>query len=204
MKIFKSVVICAVSFSLYNCAAPQSKSYVDPKYQAVEFAQINSVEEKHPVNIEVEFQRNGELLPAAKEELRQNVEAYFDQSGVVLLSEQDEPLKIKVTCNNIADLDAAKKKGFGAGLSLGLAGTTVSDLYEVKIELVNKDGVIKKSFEHAIHTTIGNKEAPFEGAQPLSLPEAFGGVIEDVVIQFIIDLQKQNILTLENRSKPFA
>lgn len=42
-----------------------------------------------------------------------------------------------------------------------------------------------------ILSTVGNKKAPIENVQPMTLNEAFNKVVDDVVIRFTYDLQKQ-------------
>jgi hypothetical protein len=42
-----------------------------------------------------------------------------------------------------------------------------------------------------ILTTVGNKKAPVENVKPTSINDAFNQVVDDVVIRFTYDLQKQ-------------
>ncbi|MDF3345600.1 hypothetical protein PUT75_02395, partial [Acinetobacter pittii] len=46
-------------------------------------------------------------------------------------------------------------------------------------------------YPHMILTTVGNKKAPIENVQPMSINQAFNKVVDDVVIRFSSDLQKQ-------------
>ena len=195
MKLWKPITVGLLCLSATGCIMP--KSYVDPKYKDIEVGQLKLVENKHHANIDIEFQRNGERFTRADKLLRTNVEKILLDSGVVVPSADPQRITIKVICNNIADLKAARAKGFGTGLTFGAKGSAVTDFYQVTIELKQGDKVIEKKYDHALHTTIGNAEAPVEGVEPTNPNEAFGGVIEDVILQFIKDMQAQNILTLE-------
>lgn len=196
MNITKSVAVGLVALAVGGCVSP--KSYVDPKYKEVSYSDINRVQTLYPASIDVEFQRNGKSFPGATGELRSNVERIFRASGVVTPSAAASDFSIKVVCNNVADLSSAATKGIGTGLTLGLAGTAVTDFYQVTIELRQGDQVISKHYDHAIHTTIGNKAAPVQGVTPTSAANAFGGVVEDVILQFLKEMQENNVLTLND------
>lgn len=188
------IAILIVIIVLGGCVS--SKSYIDPKYSGIDYSQIKGVEKQYNAQIDIEFQRNGEHVAAVDPELRSNVERIFRASGVVVPATDQGNLYIKVICNNIADLAAARAKGFGTGLTFGAAGSAVTDYYQVTIEFKLGDEVVKKNYDHAIHTTIGNKAAPVQGVEPTSIGNAFSGVVEDVILQFIKEMQDNNILTL--------
>lgn len=194
MKLIHCFTLICTTFVLTGCIS--AKSYVDPKYGTLSYADAKKPAKPHDVKIDVEFQRNGEHLSRVDKELRTNVEKIFVNSGVVAPSANSTDISIKITCNNIADVKGAMTKGFGTGLTFGAAGSAVSDFYQVTIELKQGSTVIEKKYDHAIHTTIGNKAAPVQGVTPVKPVEAFGGVIEDVVLQFIKEMQSKNILVL--------
>lgn len=197
MNLFRLLVAALLVSFLSGCIAP--KSYVDPKYNGISVSDIQAVKEKHLAAVDVEFMRNGQRFAKVDKELRNRVESALVKSGVVSPSSTADKLRIKVVCNNIADLDAARKQGFGVGLTFGAKGTAVTDYYQVTIEMRQGDSVVEKKYDHAIHTTIGNKAAPVENVAPSKPADAFGGVIDDVILQFIKDMQGQNLLTLSNQ-----
>ena len=200
MRFVKFSLAIAVFCCLPACL--NVKSYVDPQYQFATYNEIKPVSTKHKVNLEVEFQRNGKHFPKVDGQLRNSVEQAFRSTGVVIPSKDRADFTIKVTANNIADIAQAGAKGFATGLTLGLAGTAVTDYYEVTFEFQRGNGDLKiKSYKHAIHTTVGNKAAPVEG-EATTPDGAFGKIIEDVVLNFVKDLQTQNILTFNESGKP--
>ncbi len=195
--IIKNVMTIGL-IGLFVGGCVSSKSYVDPKYSDTSYTKIRKVEKQYDVKIEIEFQRNGKHLAAVDNELRSNVERVFRASGVVVPSATESNISIKITCNNIADIAAARAKGFGTGLTFGTAGTAVTDFYNITIEFRKGDEVVVKSYDHALYTTIGNKAPPVQGVEPTSAGNAFSGVLEDVILQFLKDMQDKNILTLHD------
>lgn len=193
MTIKKGVAIGLLALAVGGCVS--SKSYVDPKYKAVSYSDVKRVQDLYGVNVSVDFQRNGKAFPAANGELRSSVERVLRASGVVIPTTGSTDLAIKVVCNNVSDMGGAAMKGMGTGLTLGLAGTAVTDHYQVIIEFRQGNEVISKRYDHAIHTTVGNKSAPVSGVAPTSAANAFSGVVEDVVLQFLKEMQESNVLT---------
>ncbi|HDZ58225.1 MAG TPA: hypothetical protein ENI17_15335 [Pseudomonas xinjiangensis] len=193
MKANKVVSVAFIALALGGCVS--SKSYVDPKYKEVSYSDVSRVQDLYGVRVNVDFQRNGKSLPAVNNELRSSVERVFRASGVVIPTTGATDLDIKVTCNNVADMGGAATKGAGTGLTLGLVGTAVTDIYQVTIEFRQGGELITKRYDHAIHTTIGNKASPVQGAAPTSPANAFSGVVEDVILQFLKEMQQKDVLT---------
>ena len=193
---YRIIFVALLALNLIGCIL--TKSYVDPKYknEGVGYSSIKKVNSPHAAKIDIEFQRNGERYPGADVELRSNVERIFRAAGVVTPISEGAKIHIKVICNNIGDVAGAAMKGFGTGLTLGAAGTEVTDLYSITIEFKRGDTVISKRFDHAIHTTVGNKAPTVKGVEPTSLANAFSGVMEDVILQFIKEMQSNNELSL--------
>ncbi|CAM3423117.1 hypothetical protein [Parendozoicomonas haliclonae] len=199
MKIIKLSALLTTFLLLTGCIAP--KSYVDTKHSDITYSDINPVEKKHDINIEVEFQRNGEIFSRVNKEVMEHVTHTFKSTGIAEIVSQDFNSTVKVTVNNVADLSDAASKGFATGLTLGLAGTTVTDFYEVTIDYISKSGSqVSKSYQHAIHTSIGNASAPpIQGAESTTPAVAFGRVVEQVVLKFIKEMQSQNILSMKEQ-----
>lgn len=171
------------------------RSYVDPLYGDVKQGDLKKVETPHKIYVETEFLRNGMPFGAADRVLRQAVDKAFVESKVVLPQSEPDQVMIKVSCNNIADIGGSVGKGIGTGLTFGLAGSSVTDYYEIEIEWVENGKAVNKNYEHAIHTTIGAAKAPVEWAEPIPLADAFNRVIKDVIFQFIQDMQIENRLS---------
>jgi hypothetical protein len=194
----KKIIILALSaIFMTGCVAP--KSYVDPNFGKATYADVKNVEKQYNTQVTVEFQRNGEKFKAANQEVLNHVERTLRATRVVTPSKVETDYSIKVTVNNLADMDEAVAKGFGTGLTFGAVGSTVTDYYEVTIEYIDKSGTsVSKNYKHALHTTIGNEKAPFDSVMPTTPSDAFGTVVEQVLLNFIVEMQKDDKFTLLN------
>ena len=185
------VVVSSVSL-LSGCITPHS--YVDPQYRKATYEQIQKPAQALPVKVQIQFQRNGKPLPAVDSELRSHVERTLRASGAFVPS-ADAASSISVTANNTADLAAARAKGFGTGLTFGAAGSTVDDNYEFSCSFADPSRPAQEPvvYKHAIHSTIGNADGP-AGLTATTPADAFGRVVEDVVLNFVSDLQTQGVI----------
>src|SRR5204863_6648256 len=95
--------------------------------------------------------------------------------------------QLNINMNNVGDIGAAVGKGIGTGLTLGLAGSMVTDGYDFTATF-QRPGVapVKKQYKHALHTTIGNKSGP-EGLTPMTPTEAFDQVVKELVMKLLKD-----------------
>lgn len=199
MNIKKTIFLIYFSFWLTGCVSP--KTYVDPSFSKATYDDVKPVENKYSAKILIEFQRNGKPYKRANKEVRGHVERTLRATGVVTPTTDESKASLMVTVNNIADINDAKAKGFGTGLTLGAVGTLVTDYYEIFIEFDDGDGnTFKENYKHALHTTIGNKKAPFEGVEGTTPADGFGTVVEQTLLNFIKDMQSKGILTLKLES----
>jgi hypothetical protein len=181
------VAVIVFVFSMFGCTT--TKSYVDPQYGRAGYDDISRRSEPYKLKIAVEFQRNGKHLKQVDSELMGHVERVIRGSGFAVPATQGTSGELKVIVNNVADLKKAAAKGFGTGLTLGLAGSTVTDYYEMEAVLSLNGKVIKKTdYKHALHSTVGVKKAP-EGLEPMTPSAAFGKIVEQLILNFLKDVQ---------------
>lgn len=196
MKKFKLYTIAlgvAVATQLTGCLSV--KSYVDPAYKSLSYSDIKKPAQPIPVVLTTEFQRNGAVVPKAGKELQSAVERSLRATGVFSPTAQangEKQAKLHLTANNVADLGEAAGKGVLTGLTFGAVGNAIADKYEFKFNYIDAQGKeVSERYPHMILTTVGNKKAPIDNVQPMSINEAFNKVVDDVVIRFSSDLQKQ-------------
>jgi hypothetical protein len=96
--------------------------------------------------------------------------------------------EISFVVNNVANVGDAAAKGFGTGLTFGLVGSHVTDGYEMTVRLTQGDAVDVRKYQHAIYTTVGNASGP-PGVPAVSFATAFNQVIDDLVLNYIRDMQ---------------
>jgi len=193
IKLFSIAVSMAVATQLTGCLSV--KSYVDPAYKTIGYSNIERPSQPIPVTVVTEFQRNGVVIPKAGKELQSIVDRSLRATGVFSPSVQSNvanQAKLHVTANNVADLGEAAGKGALTGLTFGAVGNAVTDKYEFKFKYIDAQGKeTSQRYPHMILSTVGNKKAPVENVQPMTINEAFNKVVDDVVIRFTYDLQKQ-------------
>ncbi|MEB3791226.1 hypothetical protein [Acinetobacter sp. IK40] len=193
IKLYTIALGVAVATQLTGCLSV--KSYVDPAYKSVTYSDIKRPAQPIPVVLTTEFQRNGVVIPKAGKELQSAVERSLRATGMFSPTAQlngEKQAKLQLTANNVADLGEAAGKGVLTGLTFGAVGNAIADKYEFKFNYIDAQGKeTSQRYPHMILTTVGNKKAPVENVQPMSINEAFNKVVDDVVIRFSYDLQKQ-------------
>jgi hypothetical protein len=184
--LMKKTFFAALLAPLFLAACITPVAYVDPKYDSA--AVIVPQSAGLTTDLEVEFFRNGKPAKSVDKTLRKSVEKALAIRGWQV-AESGGLLKMKFEIDNRADLGEAAADGFGTGLTLGLAGSTVSDFYQAKVSITGKESTFEKTYDHAIHTTIGRvKEPPIANVAPAgNLQGAFDMLIGDIVDQAIVD-----------------
>lgn len=180
-------LLLAVCATLSGCISP--KSFVDPTFPKLSYEDVKKRPEPLRLKLLVEFQRNGEPFPKADTTLKDNAERVLRGSGVIAPVADAGEGDIKIVMNNIADLGSAAAKGFGTGLTFGLAGSTVTDAYEMSVSITTQGKTITRTaFKHALHTAIGNTSIP-QGMEVVPPAVAFGRVTEQLLLRALQDMQ---------------
>jgi hypothetical protein len=159
---------------------------VDPGLKDVPPEQMKTVANPKPVQLLFEFQTKGASNSRATEHLKNQVKDLTVNSK--LFSQvSDAPVAngaiLNIVINNVPLTDNAAAKGFATGLTFGLAGNTVTDGYICTVDYLPGDGSpkISKTVRHAIHTTIGAKEAPVNVEKAPSLEAAVTTMVRQIV-----------------------
>lgn len=194
MRMIRISVVLVALVVLSGCVTP--KSYVDPSFSKADYGDLQTTAQKYDANVTVQFQRNGKVFDKAHTELENHVLRSLRSTGIINPVTADSGLSIRVVVNNVANMGSAATKGVGTGLTLGLAGSVVTDYYEISIEFSDgQGGTIRNDYKHALHTTIGNKKAPIEGVAPTSPADGFGTIVEQTILNFVKDMQDSGLLT---------
>lgn len=95
-----------------------------------------------------------------------------------------------LTVNNVPLDDHTFAKGFGTGLTLGLAGSVAGDGYVATARYTPPApaGVITKEVRHSILTTIGNHDAPPNAVPAASMDEAVSNMLHQAVSNLLNDV----------------
>lgn len=191
-----SLSLCAVAFALAS-GCISVKSYVDPALPNVEYTNLKAPAEKHPVQLLFEFKNAKGTSPAVTDKMRPKAVAILEQSKMfsqVVTAPKTADQKLFITIENFPVTKDAASKGVGVGLTFGLAGTMVTDGYSMEaVYQVPSKPEIKKSYKHAIHSTIGNASGP-PGLVGMPPQDAFDKVMEGLLLNLMSDLSKERVL----------
>ncbi len=184
------LVFCAF---LQGCISMHS--YVDPQFHHAGYSDLARSQQPYALSIKTEFQRNGVAQPRADRLLSDDVIRTLRASGVVVPYDGKGPAdgEISITVNNVANVGNSAAKGFGTGLTFGLVGSHVTDGYEMTGRLTQSDFTEERKYQHAILSTVGNASGP-PGLTPVALATAFNQVIDDLVLNFLKDMQSEGRL----------
>jgi hypothetical protein len=183
-------IVLALLASGAGYADAASKSYVDPSYGKIEYGDIAKPAQAYKLRLKVEFQRNGQHIPAVDAQLMQQVEHVIQEAGFAtpVFEAESGSDELTVIVNNIADLAEARRKGFGTGSTFYIKGSTVTDNYEMQAAAtIGGKNLAKSGYKEAIVTTIGHASGPM-GVPPMTVTEAFNKVVEQLILQFLRDL----------------
>jgi hypothetical protein len=178
-----------------GCFSP--KAYLDPQFRRATLIDVKPSDSPKPVVVEASFQVNGKNKPGVDKYVLSRVMKVLRTAKVFAEDNTNQQVKashLKIIVNNIGDLGAAAGKGVATGLTFGLAGSEVVDNYEMTAVYTPAGGIpITKIYKHAIHSTIGAHSAP-PGMEPVPRELAFDQVMEDMLLNFLNDLQKEGAL----------
>lgn len=183
---FKYLLVSVVAVGLSGCLSV--KSYVDPKYEDISFTNV-SIAKGTSFDLTTEFTFKGKPKKSAAKELAKIADRLFTKAGI---TNMPDGTKLKITCNNLGDIGNAAAKGFATGLTLGLAGSTVTDGYEFTFELQDATGMTTKTYKHSLHTTIGNASAPIENIDAVTPLAGFEAIFEDVFLSFLKEMNAED------------
>jgi len=170
------------------------KSYVDPQLPKVGYGDLLVRRDPRPAALTVAFHRNGEPATFGVSRAREEVRVVFQRSklfSAVLDQPTTDTDAFDVILDNVGDVGDAMAKGMKTGVTFGGAGSLVTDgyIFSATFRPAGKEPVTKV-YRHAIHSTIGNTDGP-SGLTPMGISEAFSKVVEELVLNLLLDLQKE-------------
>lgn len=184
-----AAVSLAICLGLSGCLT--MKSYVDPTLPVVTKAQLPAPTAPQPAQVLFEFRTKGNANARATSEIRGRVVAAVAESGmfssISSTAEGAQVGQLKIVIDNVVDTKNTAAKGFGTGLTLGLAGSMVTDGYICEVTYVRDGKTTQTTVQHALHSTIGNHSGP-SGLTAMQTQDALNQVIDQLVWNALKDL----------------
>jgi hypothetical protein len=189
-------LIAVLAATIIAAPANAAKFYVSNQLGPIKAEERVAVATPQSVQLILDFQTDGVTNAKAIKEVKPMALKYVQGTGL-FSSITDTPTAngalLVVRFNNIVDHGAAGK-GFKAGLTFGLAGTAVTDNYDVTFELSPAAGqsTLKTSLKHALTTTIGKKSDPTYGTEYQKAKEAVDAMVGQAVEHGLFALAAQD------------
>ncbi len=187
-----AIGLVLLAFLAIPSAAIAAKFYVDGTTIALKPEEKVTPVAPKPVQILYEFQRDGGPNPKATKFTKPFIFEDLKASGgftAVAETPVEGGAVLSIKFNNVVDPEAlkkAKKDGFRAGLTFGLAGgAAVEDLYEVTFEYIPAPGAtpIKTVVIHKLVTTIGKVKDAIPGTQFKKAEPAVRELVRQVMVR---------------------
>jgi hypothetical protein len=183
--------LLACSFLLTGCVTP----YVDGTVKEVLAEKYRKPSVLKPAQLIFEFQTKGALNTRATDHLKAQVAEQVRTSGLFSnVAETPAPNSglLSISLNNVPVTDDAFSKGFVAGFTFGLVGSTVTDGYvcTVKYFPAGQAEPIVKSMRHAIHTSVGATSGPVNATKMDNLEAAVRAMTRQIVSNGLNELSQ--------------
>lgn len=186
-----TAMLVAGSALLTGCAS----FYVDTATRDVPVAQFRKVSNPKPVALAFEFQTRGAPNARATDFLRAQVQEQVAGSGLFsAVGAGNDSARLSVQLNNVPlNGENAAAKGFVTGLTFGLAGNVVTDVYECKLTYLppGQSTPLVATARHAIHTSLGAKDAPANATKSANMEDAIRTMTRQIVANALNDLSQQ-------------
>ncbi len=173
--------------------AASAASYVTRGVGVVTPEQKVAVPSPQPVQLVFSFVTSNQPNPKATKLLKERVTAAVRASGV--FSEvSDAPVAsgatLTIVIHNHGDMNQAVQSGVVTGLTFGLAGSQVSDLYDCTLDFKGGPDAAKitKTLRHELITTIGIKSAPPNVDKAKNATEGIYTIVDQSVARLLNDL----------------
>lgn len=191
----RGLAVCLVLMATAMTGCLSIKAYVDPQLPKVGYGDLLTRRDPRPVALTVAFHRNGQPATLGASTATQTVRGVVEKSNLfpsLLDTPRADADRLEIVLDNVADTGDAAGKGALTGLTFGAKGSQVTDGYimTAQFRAAGKPAVTKV-YRHAIHSTIGNADGPPGLVAEDSLRAAFDKVVEGLVLNLLLDLQKE-------------
>ena len=191
MRILYAPLMVAAALMLSGCLS--LRSFVDPTLGDVPAAQRVAPANPQPVQLIFEFKTEGAANARATNMLREQITESVRASGLfseVSATPVSGGALLSIVVDNIPQ-EGAVGRGFATGLTLGLAGTTVSDYYVATARYAANGTELSSEKRHALHSQIGAAEAPANMVQAETPEAGVRTVIRQLTDHLLFDLANQ-------------
>jgi hypothetical protein len=185
--------------ALAGCSTGQfyANYYVDPKPPKTSYADLKPAAHPKPVYLVFDMYTPEGSFPEATRKIGPKIFRVLDDSRLfssVSKVGSENIARIQVSMREAAVLTGHDAKSLPDGLTSGLRGSKGAIVYQftASYQPPGKDAV-KKVYPHAVHIVEGNSPL-LADATPMTASHAVDAVVEQVMLTFLRDLQKDGQL----------
>ena len=198
-RILVVVPLALGALALSGCSAQKfyASYYIDPKPAHVEFADLVPPADRQPVFLVFDMYSTDGSFPEATRKLGPKVSRVIESSHMfssVSKVGSENMARIQISMRETGVLSGHDAKSVPAGLAAGLPGSrgVITYSFTAQYQPPGKE-VVKKVYPHAVHLVEGNTTG-FGDAMPMTASHAVDKMVEQVVLSFLRDLQKDRKL----------
>jgi hypothetical protein len=188
-----SAVVAAILF-VAGCSSPMfyANYYADPKPRKTRYEDLKAVANPQPVYLVFDMYSAEGSFPEATRKLGPKIVRVLQNSGLfstVSSVGSDNIARIQISMRETAILTGHETKTLPEGLTSGLVGSKGAIVYSftASYQPPGNEG-LKKTYPHAVHIVEGTNPA-LGDSMPLTAAHAVDAVVEQVVLNFLRELQ---------------
>lgn len=191
-RVMRALALCgAMTAASMLTGCISMNAYVDPGMKEIAAADMKKPAQPKPAQVVFEFQNQGAPNAAGTKLLKDVVLAEVAESGLLTASEGGPAAGLlTISINNIPVTKDAAASGFVTGMTLGLAGSAVTDGYVCTVSYLaaGQAAPIVKTARTSIHTTIGNASGPANVTKSENMESAVKTMTRNIVSNAMRDL----------------
>lgn len=191
--------IALTLLALAGCSTQRfaASYYIDPKPPRASYSDLVAPANPQPVYLVFDMYSAEGSFPEATRKIGPKIVRILNQSGLfssVANVGSENIARIQVSMRETAVATGHDTKSLPAGLTSGLAGSRGAIVYSFTAYYqAPGKAAVKKVYPHAVHIVEGNSPA-LGDALPMTAAHAVDVMVEQVMLNFLGDLQKEHKL----------
>lgn len=188
-----------LALALAGCSTQRfaASYYIDPRPPRASYEDLVVPPNRQPVYLVFDMYSAEGSFPEATRKIGPKIVRILNQSGLfssVASVGSENIARIQVSMRETAVATGHETKSLPAGLTSGLAGSRGAIVYTFTTYFQPPGkAAIKKVYPHAVHIVEGNSPA-LGDALPMTASHAVDVMVEQVMLNFLRDLQKDHQL----------
>ncbi len=170
---------------------------IDPKPPRTDYSDLKPVANPQPVALGFDMHQGQASFPEATARLGPKAARFIEDSRLfssIARVPSEQTARLQITLTAMATISGSEAKPLPAGLTSGLPGSEAAVIYmfSASYQPPGKP-LVRKVYHHAIHV-LNSKTGWQKNDEPMTASEATDAMLEQLVLNFLRDLQREGIL----------